>query len=174
MLDQLIHFPPEQVIEVNNTILDNGRGLRGGVNHAALEGALARIDNAILYNGLDDVFSISAKYAKAIAQAHAFTDANKRTGLAVCLDYLEFNDIDLNDWRQHDALAYAMVHLVTGVISEDDFASSLYTLHALAEYERTAGINARGLVDNWLESLRAELQPNEEEDAHQAAGMRIR
>lgn len=172
MPDQLIQFPPEQVIEANNTILANGRGLRGGVNHAALGGALARIDNAIVYSGLEDVYCIAAKYAKAIAQAHAFADANKRTGLAVCLDYLEFNDIDLNAWRQHDALAYAMVHLVTGEISEDDFADSLYTLNALAEYERTADLNDRGRLEAWLENMRERYQLDEEEYARQAAGIR--
>jgi death-on-curing protein len=48
-----------------------------------LQGALARVDNAIVYEGLDDVFEIAAKYAASIANAHALSDANKRTGLAV-------------------------------------------------------------------------------------------
>lgn len=35
--------------------------MKGAVNIPILQGALARIDNAIAYIGLDDVFEIAAK-----------------------------------------------------------------------------------------------------------------
>lgn len=149
----LIKFPPERVIDVNQTILENEPGLHGAVNMGLLEGALGRIDNAILYEGLEDVFSIAAKYASAIANGHAFSDANKRTGLAVCLDYLAFNDFDLNAWKEHPRLADAMVMLVTGELSEEDFAGSLYALHALASYEEMTGHDAGIDIDELLAGL---------------------
>ena len=74
--------------------------------HAKLQGALGRIDNAIAYQGLNDVFEIAAKYATAIAVAHAFPDANKRTALAVCLEYLSLNDFELTS--DNDLLADAI------------------------------------------------------------------
>lgn len=57
---ELIHFPFERVIEINTQILTTEPGMKGRVNIPVLQGALARIDNAIAYNGLDDVFEIAA------------------------------------------------------------------------------------------------------------------
>ncbi|WP_346432163.1 type II toxin-antitoxin system death-on-curing family toxin [Pseudomonas synxantha] len=85
---ELIFFPFERVIEINTQILTTEPGMKGPVSIPTLQGALARIDNAIAYNGLDDVFEIAAKYTADIAQGHALPDANKRTGLAVGLEYL--------------------------------------------------------------------------------------
>ena len=122
----IIQFPPKRVIEINRFILENGKGFKGGHDQAKLEGALARIDNAISYEGLDDSFEIAAKYAIAIGVSHAFSDANKRTGLAVCLEYLSLNDFELID--DNDMLANAMVGAITQEVSENQFADILYGL----------------------------------------------
>nr|WP_198408685.1 Fic family protein [Desulfotalea psychrophila] len=61
--------------------------MKGSIDIPKLQGALARIDNAIVYSGLDDVFEIAATYTACVAVAHALPDANKRTGLAVALEY---------------------------------------------------------------------------------------
>ena len=84
----IICFPFERVIEINAFILATEKGMKGASDVGKLQGALARVDNAIVYEGLDDVFEIAAKYASSIANAHALSDANKRTGLAVALEYL--------------------------------------------------------------------------------------
>jgi death-on-curing protein len=99
-------------------------GNKGAPDKGKLEGALARIDNAISYEGLDDVFEIAAKYALEIAQAHALSDANKRTGLMVTLEYLSLNDYEVNIERE--LMADAMVDLVLGTLSEKQFADLLY------------------------------------------------
>ncbi len=122
----IIQFPSSRVIEINQYILDNGKGLKGGADQAKLEGALSRIDNAIAYNELDDVFEIASKYAVSIAVSHAFSDANKRTGLAVCLEYLSLNDYELID--DNDKLADAIVGAVVNDLSEIEFADTLYGL----------------------------------------------
>ncbi len=121
---QLIHFPTARVIEINAFILSTEPGSKGAPDKGKLEGALARIDNAILYQGLDDVFEIAAKYALAIAQAHALSDANKRTGLMVALEYLSLNDFEVTVERE--LMAEAMVDLVLGAIDEKQFADILY------------------------------------------------
>lgn len=89
---------------------------------------MSRIDNAIIYDGLDDVFEIAAKYTACIAVAHALPDANKRTGLAVALEYLSLNDFEIV--HDNDLLADAVRDLVVGEINELDFADVLYAQYA--------------------------------------------
>lgn len=123
----IIGFPFERVIEINALILSTEKGMKGAADLAKLQGALGRVDNAIVYEGLDDVFEIAAKYAASIAVAHALSDANKRTGLAVALEYLSLNDFELI--QDNDLLADAMRDLVIGVLSEADFADLLYAYY---------------------------------------------
>lgn len=123
---ELVQFPASRVAEINHYILNDNPGYRGHMDLGKLSGALARIDNAIVYDGLDDVFLIAAKYARAISTAHAFSDANKRTGLAVCLEYLSLNEYAIS--QDSPMLATAMVDLVTAELGEAGFADILYAL----------------------------------------------
>ena len=120
----IICFPFERVIEINAFILATEKGMKGAADIGKLQGASARVDNAIVYEGLDDVFEIAAKYAASIANAHALSDANKRTGLAVALEYLSLNDYEL--LRDNELLADAVRDLVIGEVTESDFADILY------------------------------------------------
>lgn len=128
---ELIFFPFERVIEINTQILTTEPGMKGAVSISMLQGALARIDNAIVYDGLDDVFEIAAKYTASIARAHALPDANKRTGLAVGLEYLSLNDYEIT--LDNDLLADAVRDLVIGDINEHDFADILYSCFIASE-----------------------------------------
>ena len=124
----IICFPFERVIEINAFILKTEPGMKGAVDIPKLQGALGRIDNAIVYEGLDDVFEIAAKYTACIAVSHALPDANKRTCLAVALEYLSLNDFELT--QENDLLADAVRDLVIGIINETDFADILYAQYA--------------------------------------------
>ncbi|TXJ04809.1 MAG: type II toxin-antitoxin system death-on-curing family toxin [Acinetobacter sp.] len=128
----IICFPFERVIEINAFILATEKGMKGAADVGKLQGALARVDNAIVYDGLDDVFEIAAKYASSIANAHALSDANKRTGLAVALEYLSLNDYELLE--DNELLADAVRDLVIGEVTESDFADILYA-HYVANGE---------------------------------------
>ncbi|MCH7337281.1 type II toxin-antitoxin system death-on-curing family toxin [Acinetobacter sp. NIPH 2699] len=128
----IICFPFERVIEINAFILATEKGMKGAADVGKLQGALARVDNAIVYEGLDDVFEIAAKYASSIANAHALSDANKRTGLAVALEYLSLNDYEL--LQDNELLADAVRDLVIGEVTESDFADILYA-HYVANGE---------------------------------------
>ncbi|WP_019519160.1 type II toxin-antitoxin system death-on-curing family toxin [Faucicola boevrei] len=121
---EIICFPFERVIEINAYILSTEKGMKGQADIGKLQGALSRIDNAILYEGLNDVFEIASKYANSIAMAHALSDANKRTGLAVALEYLSLNDYEIT--IDHILMADAMRDLVIGELSESEFADILY------------------------------------------------
>ena len=124
----IICFPFERVIEINAFILKTEPGMKGVVDISKLQGALGRIDNAIVYEGLDDVFEFAAKYTACIAVSHALPDANKRTGLAVALEYLSLNDLELT--QENELLADAVRDLVIGIINETDFADILYAQYA--------------------------------------------
>ena len=121
---ELIFFPFERVIEINAYILENEPGMKGAADINKLQGALGRIDNAIVYLGLNDVFEIAAKSASSIALSHSVPDANKRTGLAVALEYLSLNDYELI--ADNELFADAIRDLVVGKIGEADFADLLY------------------------------------------------
>ncbi len=125
---QLIFFPYERVVEINSFILEHEPGMKGAIDIPKLQGALGRIDNAIAYDQLDDVFEIAAKYACSISVAHSLPDANKRTALAVALEYLSLNDYELSE--DNDLFADALRDLVLGVLDESDFADLLYAQYA--------------------------------------------
>ncbi|OOS21607.1 type II toxin-antitoxin system death-on-curing family toxin [Moraxella lincolnii] len=113
----IICFPFERVIEIE-------KGMKGQADIGKLQGELARIDNAILYDGLNDVFEIASKYTNSIAMAHALSDVNKRTGLAVALECLSLNDYEIT--IDHILMADAMRDLVLGELNESEFADILY------------------------------------------------
>lgn len=125
---EIICFPFERVIEINTFILESEPGMKGVIDIPKLQGALARIDNAILYDGLDDIFEIAAKYTASIAVAHALPDANKRTGLIVGLEYLSLNDYELIS--DNVLMADAVKDLVIKKIDENDFADVLYAQYS--------------------------------------------
>jgi|TARA_Y100001968_G_scaffold125252_1_gene114256 death-on-curing protein len=56
------------------------------------------------------------------------SDANKRTGLAVGLEYLSLNDFELT--ADNELFADAVKDLVIGAIDESDFADLLYAQYA--------------------------------------------
>ncbi|MGE6660261.1 type II toxin-antitoxin system death-on-curing family toxin [Pseudomonas sp. NPDC077408] len=125
----LIFFPFERVVEINSFILEHEPGMKGCIDIGKLQGALGRIDHAIVYEGLDDVFEIAAKYASCISVAHSLPDANKRTALAVALEYLSLNDYELSE--DNELFADALRDLVLGHLDESDFADLLYAQYAM-------------------------------------------
>ena len=79
------------------------------------------------------MFEIAAKYTASIAVAHALPDANKRTGLAVALEYLSLNEYELT--ADNDLLADAVRDLVLGSITETDFADVLYAQYVKGAHD---------------------------------------
>ncbi|MDN7878205.1 MULTISPECIES: type II toxin-antitoxin system death-on-curing family toxin [Burkholderia cepacia complex] len=110
---------------VHNFILENEPGLDGKTNRGALEGALGRIENRILYDGLEDVFEIAGMYAVAIARGHAFPDANKRTALVSALTYLLVEGYEV---VRTPALEDIMVDVAEGRIDYPTLANIFSTL----------------------------------------------
>lgn len=66
-------------------------GEAGVLNPGSLEAALARPQNAFLYERTTDLAGLAAIYLVGLVGAHAFVDGNKRVGLAAALVFLALN-----------------------------------------------------------------------------------
>lgn len=117
----------QRLAEINKLILSQQRGLQGNIDIAKLDGAIKRVDNAIAYQNLDDVFEIAAKIVASIIVSHACPDANKRTGLCAGLIFLSLSGYEIP--AEHPMLADATRDLAIGTISEKDYADILYVLY---------------------------------------------
>jgi death on curing protein len=84
----------EQVKTLHRLALDRHGGRDGVRDAATLEGAAMHPCNVWLY-GQGDLFDIAAAYAFHLAQAQAFIDGNKRTGIAAALVFLEGNGVSV-------------------------------------------------------------------------------
>ncbi|KIN78024.1 type II toxin-antitoxin system death-on-curing family toxin [Sulfitobacter mediterraneus] len=76
------------VVAIHDAVLNPGE-LQGLAGDKSIGGALARVDNRLVYGLINDVFDLAAAYCVAIATGHVFNDANKRTAhqtMDVCLD----------------------------------------------------------------------------------------
>lgn len=82
----------EQVETLHDLVLNPGE-LPGRARDKSLDGALACVDNRILYGMIEDVFDLAAAYAEAIAQGHCFNDANKRTAYRAMIVCLKLNGV---------------------------------------------------------------------------------
>jgi death on curing protein len=110
------------VVAIHDAVLNPGE-LQGMAGDKSIGGALARVDNRLVYGLINDVFDLAAAYCVAIATGHAFNDANKRTAhqtMDVCLD---LNGVQL----AHDTIEAG--DLIRNVaqrrLDEDDLAAWL-------------------------------------------------
>jgi death on curing protein len=115
----------DKVIEIHDLILAGEPGLHGDYGRGPLEGALARVDSRVQYDGLDDIYEIAAMYAVALARGHVFNDANKRTALVTALTYLSLQGVDI---PRSDALEQIMVDVAEGSLDQVELADLLYSL----------------------------------------------
>ncbi len=115
----------DQVIQVHDAIIEELGGIAGFANggRGGVESALTRIEMHRMYEGMDDVFSIAALYATALAQGHVFNDGNKRTALSCCLDYLLSEEIRI---PENPDLEDAVVYLAEGELTSEEFADILH------------------------------------------------
>lgn len=84
----------EQIETLHDLVLNPGE-LPGRALDKSLEGALAQVDNRLVYGMIEDVFDLAAAYAEAIAQGHCFNDANKRTAYRAMIVCLRLNGVTL-------------------------------------------------------------------------------
>ena len=73
-----------------------------------------------------DLFEMAAAYAFHLSRNHPFIDANKRTGLACALVFLEINGISIED--PEDVLYQAMMDTASGSLDKLSLSLVLRTL----------------------------------------------
>jgi death-on-curing protein len=80
----------EVVLQLHEESLRRFGGSAGIRDRSLIESALGAAQNTYFY-GRGDLFDIAAAYAFHIAEAQAFLDGNKRTGVAAALTFLAGN-----------------------------------------------------------------------------------
>lgn len=109
---------------IHDAVLNPGE-LPGRAQDKSLDGALARVDNRLVYGMIEDVFDLAAAYAAAISQGHCFNDGNKRTAhqsMDICLD---LNGVEIT-WNAEE-IGQQIIGLAQGLIEEDEMAQWLRT-----------------------------------------------
>jgi len=77
---------------IHDAVLNSGE-LQGRALDKSLDGALARVDNRLVYGMIEDVFNLAAAYCVAVATRHEFNDANKRTAFKTMVVCLHLNGV---------------------------------------------------------------------------------
>ncbi len=112
----------ELVEAIHEAVLNAGE-LQGFVGDKSIDGALARVDNRLVYGLIEDSFDLAAAYCVAILTGHVFNDANKRTAYKSMIVCLHLNGIRI----AHDAIEAG--DLIRNVaqrrLDEDDLAAWL-------------------------------------------------
>lgn len=115
---------PNLVDAIHDAVLNPGE-LQGRAMNKSLEGALARVDNRLVYGMIEDAYDLAAAYAIAISQGHCFNDANKRTAhqsMDVCLD---LNGIQIT-WTATET-GPVIIRAAQGLLDEGELALWLRT-----------------------------------------------
>ncbi|UWR34406.1 type II toxin-antitoxin system death-on-curing family toxin [Sulfitobacter sp. W027] len=77
---------------IHDAVLNPGE-LAGRALDKSLDGALARVDNRLVYGMIENIFDLAAAYCVAVATGHVFNDANKRTAYKTMIVCLHLNGI---------------------------------------------------------------------------------
>jgi death-on-curing protein len=124
-LDNIVTLTVEAVITIHDEVLNESGGLPGISPDKSLDGALHRVINHALYQGVSDIHEVAALYGIAIARGHAFNDANKRTAFVSMATFLDLNGFDLA--VPPGEIADTMVDVAEGKMNLPDLARWLRT-----------------------------------------------
>jgi death-on-curing protein len=81
-----------EVLRIHSRSLAEHGGTEGARDAGLVESAVASAENTFWY-GRGDVFDVAASYAFHLAEAQAFLDGNKRTGVSAALVFLARNGV---------------------------------------------------------------------------------
>lgn len=93
-MSQPVFLTIDQVKALHSMALDRHGGQDGVRDMATLESAVMHPCHVWLY-GQGDLFDIAAAYAFHLAEAQAFIDGNKRTGIGAAMVFLEGNAVSV-------------------------------------------------------------------------------
>lgn len=113
---QFHYFDIEHAIQVHDWIIDNSGGLHGIRDRGALESVLDHIQNDLYYPSFEEKLT---HLFFAINKFHAFTDGNKRAGIALSSFFLEINGLDDCIWIFVKEMENIAVWVADGAIDKD-------------------------------------------------------
>jgi death on curing protein len=108
------------VLAIHNLQLAEHGGAVGIREEGLLDSALSKPHHVFAYLEDADIFRLAASYAFGIARNHPFTDANKRTALAVSITFLDLNGWDISASKEE--VYFTFLHLADGTLSEEELA----------------------------------------------------
>jgi len=111
----------EVVLAVHDEQLAVHGGLSGIRDRGAVESALARPRNLVVYEACDDVARLAAAYAYGITRNHGFADGNKRTALVTADLFLMLNEYELVSSPVDNVLT--ILGVADGTLSEEKLTS---------------------------------------------------
>jgi len=103
-------------------------GAQGLRDENALESALARAQNKLLY-GDPDHASIAAAYVFGLGRNHAFVDGNKRTAIVTAVTFLAINGYMLT---ADDGLLYSFTMGIAAGEIDETGAAAFFRDHSVA------------------------------------------
>ncbi len=115
----------EQIKTLHCVALERHGGQDGVRDVATLESAALHPCNVWLY-GQGDLFDIAAAYAFHLAEAQAFIDGNKRTGMAAALVFLKSNGVPV--LKATEELYQAMIAIAERRLDKAGLAALLRRL----------------------------------------------
>lgn len=91
-MNELVFLTLDEVLRIHARSLAEHGGTEGVRDPGLVDSAAASAQNTFYYGG-GDVFEVAASYAFHLAEAQAFLDGNKRTGVAAALVFLARNGV---------------------------------------------------------------------------------
>lgn len=121
-MDEPLFLTRAQIERLHDQSLARFGGTPGIRDEGLVDSALASAKNTLFY-GHGDLFDIAAAYAFHLAEARAFTDGNKRTGIGAALTFLELNGI--HALPDDDMLYNAMIAIAKKQLNKTGLAALL-------------------------------------------------
>lgn len=115
----------DEVVELNRDLVADTGEPHQILKLAELESACHRPVRHREYDGEEDVLVLAVKLLFGIARSHGFVQGNKRTGFVAALMFLELNGWSLARSLDSEALGEAIVAVIDGGMSEEDFVGLL-------------------------------------------------
>jgi len=79
------------------------------------------------YQGVRSLYELSALYAVALVEAHAFQDGNKRTALLAIRAFLRANNMDFDYGSYDEEAAEIMTGIATGDVERDELVDWIWS-----------------------------------------------
>lgn len=118
-----VAFSAEQLGQLNQLLLSSLPGYKAEPDLKKLLAIPGRLEQLQQYQPVTDVFLVATRLMLCVGQAHAFSDANKRTALLAALCYLTTQEVQLHPLPAD--FSKQVVACILGELSEPHFARLL-------------------------------------------------